>query len=663
MTLKKTLFTAALLCAGFAHAAPTDIVVTTTADEDINDKQCSLREAVALINQKLLDSKEGYHGCGGVTADVTFNSRIVLKAGSTYTLTKGSLDLTESMSIISDQSDALQPDSTMANPVITTSAVQRLFVIDDQNSVTNATKSVSFDSVDLRGCGAAQPQASSCTNDDSGNGGIIVNNENLSFNKLRISAGRANNGGAVYMSTTKNARMGFNQTIFEDNQAQQGGAIWSASPEVSVNASLLRGNKSLQVGNGTTVEPGAAVFVALGPETSLIAPSRLIAASTLSENTGYAVILRAGMSINSATIINNSVGGVYIKSNNPAAETGKPINYAQLANSLLVGNGTSAAPRDCAFDATESSSGASSYLNHLVFMGGCDQHPRLLDNTQSLTNLTILAQAEQDNSRRQDLLTLIADSDNDGVCDLPPARGLLCPLEKRVGDYVPFYRPRLLISYRTLQDSPIVNRGLDTPPASSRFLGCTGADQRGRTRVLCDIGAIELKLAESDSNSKSNFADLLTGQVARIDLSGRSTTNGSEDVLGDGELIPASLCSVVYPSAAVPTGGWLNGCVQYITPPAKGSVEINNLTNELVYTPNGNWHGEDRFSYRLTTTTTRFADAFNDQSLLVETRISQAPANTFTNYKVNLGSGALGIYSLLGLLGLAALRRHIGKGE
>ena len=71
MTLKKIAAMATLLCAGYTHAAINDIVVTTTLDEDKDDNQCSLREAITLINQKLASSAAGYHGCGGASGRVT----------------------------------------------------------------------------------------------------------------------------------------------------------------------------------------------------------------------------------------------------------------------------------------------------------------------------------------------------------------------------------------------------------------------------------------------------------------------------------------------------------------------------------------------------------------------------------------------------------------
>lgn len=659
MTIRKTAAMALLLLAGHAHAEIKDIEVTTTVDEDKDDQLCSLREAITLINRQLASTTAGYHGCGGLTnSQDSYTQRIILKSGEVYTLTQGSIAITQSMTLASDQTALLPINAEKENPIITTSAVQRLFVIDDGSSALEENKSVSFDQVDLKGCGASHPDVSSCTQDPQGNGGILINNETLSFVKSRISDGRAINGGALYMPTVKQGRISLSEVILQDNRAQQGGALWVASTNFSLSRSLVRKNTSSQTLSATQ-EPGAAIFVLAAPDTALVAPAQVIWNSTLTENTGYAVILKAGMAINSSTIVNN-IGGVYIKSNNPATTNGKPINWATLSNSLLAGNGTL---QDCRFDATEGALGSASYLNHLVFMGGCDQHPLVIDNTRNLTNLTSLATATSDPERKLDLTTLFADANGDGKCDLPPARGLLCPLEKRRGEFVDYYRPRLLISYQSLQDSPIVNKGNSTPNAYSRFLGCTNSDQRDKARVLCDIGAIELKVAETDSNSKNNFADLLYGQIAHIDLSGRVTENRSEDVLGDGELIPASECSKIYPNATVPAGGWLNGCVRYITPPSKGSMVIDNQNNELVYTPSGNWHGEDRFSYYLTTTTTRFSDAVNDQSIEVYTKVSQAPDTVFPSYKANMGSGATGWAGLLGLMGLAWLRRRsLGKG-
>jgi len=119
------------------------------------------------------------------------------------------------------------------------------------------------------------------------------------------------------------------------------------------------------------------------------------------------------------------------------------------------------------------------------------------------------------------------------VCSLPPNPGLLCAFRTPAGQFNGFLLPRLLLSYKSLADSPIVNKGSSN---------CSGMDQRGQTRSLCDIGAIELVIPAG--NAQTNGQDIVYGQKATIDLS---------SVLGDGQLIPASLCAGLYPGVTPAT--------------------------------------------------------------------------------------------------------------
>ena len=74
-------------------------------------------------------------------------TKALLKSGEVYTLTQGSIDIKESMTIASDQTALLPTNADKPNPVITTSQVQRLFVVDDGALIACFDRQVSLDLV------------------------------------------------------------------------------------------------------------------------------------------------------------------------------------------------------------------------------------------------------------------------------------------------------------------------------------------------------------------------------------------------------------------------------------------------------------------------------------------------------------------------------------
>jgi hypothetical protein len=97
---------------------------------------------------------------------------------------------------------------------------------------------------------------------------------------------------------------------------------------------------------------------------------------------------------------------------------------------------------------------------------------------------------------------------------------------------------------------------------------------------------------------------------------------------------------------------WQPGCleVQQTLTPSKGKLTIDQFGN-VVYTPNSNWHGADKFNLRIITTTTRFNDVSN-YYITIPTTIVQDPPNNFESKTVNVSGGSLGLTSILMLLGL-----------
>lgn len=88
---------------------------------------------------------------------------------------------------------------------------------------------------------------------------------------------------------------------------------------------------------------------------------------------------------------------------------------------------------------------------------------------------------------------------------------------------------------------------------------------------------------------------------------------------------------------------------------SKGKLTIDQDGN-VVYVPNSDWHGADKFNMRIMTTTTRFNDMSN-YYITIPTTIVQDPPNNFQSKTVNTGGGSFGISIILGLLSLIGLRR------
>ena len=88
---------------------------------------------------------------------------------------------------------------------------------------------------------------------------------------------------------------------------------------------------------------------------------------------------------------------------------------------------------------------------------------------------------------------------------------------------------------------------------------------------------------------------------------------------------------------------------------SKGTLKIDEEGN-LVYTPNGGWHGTDIFKIRLVTTSTRFNQ--NIPYMEINVQVRQEPENHMESDKIKTSGGALGMFSLFTLLALVGLRRY-----
>lgn len=134
------------------------------------------------------------------------------------------------------------------------------------------------------------------------------------------------------------------------------------------------------------------------------------------------------------------------------------------------------------------------------------------------------------------------------------------------------------------------------------------------------------------------------------------------DQLADGELITPAQCQALFGN---PVQGmqWQPGCMKIVqtNTPSKGTLTMTQ-DGEIVYTPNGDWHGSDEFKILVVTSTTRFSDSLNPY-IEIPAKIVQDPPNDFKDYKVKTSGGAYGLGGLLILLGLIGLRRSKRSNE
>ncbi len=623
------MFKRTLACALFAitgHVYAADIQVTTLVDEDKDDTVCSLREAVFFLNNRAKKEYEnGYHGCGNKDA----SSIIVLQRDKEYSLNK-SLELKVGMTITTATSGDFNDNKKgVNNATLKMVGSDRIFFINDE-SVEKELILVNLNELNLKG-------SATKLND----GGLIYNREALNIQYSRLSSGNATRGGGIYNAgilsdTEKTAgivRIG--NSILEGNKADKGAVIYSEMPRYLVFQSVIRDNQ------GTSAVDGAILFVQTGfrDETTGVALQSRFAGinnTTIFHNQGgYVANIREGMIVNNITMIKNAAG-LYLqapkwtsKTTTGETTTEEKFPSAFVSNSIIVDNGTT----NCVTSSDDES---------------------VVQSTLTTSDCNLQAPAERPNfmwDKNNLKHKLIAgDSVEKDICDAPPADGLLCPFTTPKDQLVGFFKPRLLSSYSTLSDSLIVNKGRIYSDGSSIGLAsCELIDQRGKNRSgydeLCDLGAIELVINRSEVPIAGQ--DILYGQIAKFNI--------SESLL-DGELLDSASCERILGKRS-DGQTWQPGCleVQQTLTPSKGKLTIDQFGN-VVYTPNSNWHGADKFNLRIITTTTRFNDVSN-YYITIPTTIVQDPPNNFESKTVNVSGGSLGLTSILMLLGLIGFRR------
>ncbi|MCU4387436.1 rhombotarget A [Acinetobacter haemolyticus] len=621
--LKRTLACALFAITGHAYSA--DILVTTLVDEDKNDSVCSLREAIFFLNNRTEDQyKNGYNGCG----DESSSSTIILKRDQEYKL-NSHLEIKVPMTIATAAStDFNDQKKGLNNATISITGKNRLFVIDDGN-VENDLIIVNLKELNLKGSAERIPN----------NGGLILNREDLRVEYSRFINGDANKGGAIYnaglLSSQKTAgRVRIFSSIFQHNKADQGAVIYSEMPRYLISHSVIRDNE------GLSNPEGALLFVQTGLSDQTIGTALQnrdagITNSTIFHNKGgHVANIREGMILNNLTVIKNAAG-LYLQSLNRKVTTTitedgetkeevKEYPSSYISNSIIVENGN----KNC----TTTTNDTTVVQSNLTTVE-CDHNP-----TDRLPNFMI------GNNK------LIAGKDDLGICDAPPADGLLCPYNTPKDQMLGFFKPRLLASYNRLSDSLIVNKGrIYSDGTNFSLANCERTDQRGISRTgyteLCDMGAIELVVDRS--NIPIAGQDIFFNDIAKFNIS---------ESLVDGELLDPATCEKVLGKRS-DGQAWQFGCLEVIQnqTPSKGTLTLDQDGN-VTYVPYSNWHGADIFKMRIVTTTTRFNDISNNY-IEIPTTIVQDPKNNFKSKTVNVGGGSIGFGAIIMLFGLIGLRR------
>lgn len=612
--LKRSIAFALLAAAGHAYSA--DIEVTSLVDEDKDDTVCTLREAVQFLNYRGSSNAadvekyvNGYHGCGNKDA----SSNIILQRDKEYTL-NSRITITAPLTISTAKNDSTllddQPGSH--NATIKMVGKDQLFKIDDGN-VEKASFSVSLSDLNLQGAGS---------NNTVLEGGLIYNHEQLTIRNSRLINGYATRGGAIYnagnLSNTTNTAgtVSLVNNLIQNNKAAQGGILYSEMPLYFITQSVLRDNEVTTADNALFYTQTKFSDESTGGY--LTSRAIGISNSTIFHNKGgFIANVRDGMFVNNITMIKNDKG-LFLDA---------PQGNASVSNSILVGNTI-----NCQVSTTDKA-----IIQSNLVTAECNRNA-----TSKLPNILYPANEK-----------LIAGDSDEGACDITSQTGLLCPYNTPKDSFLGFFRPRLLESYQSLSDSLIINKGrLYSDGSSIGLASCERYDQRGKNRSgydeLCDIGAIEYIL---DSQIAPVGQDIKYGQVAKFSILSS---------LSEADLVTPTTCKRLFGER--PDGKeWQPGCLKVTqstdTPTSKGVITLDQNGN-VVYTPNGNWHGADIFRIQVVTSVSRFNDGIEFQYVTIPATVVQEPVSGIEDKSVSTGGGgSVGSGLILGLFGLIALRR------
>ena len=596
--LKKSIGIAALCLAGQAYSA--DIIVTTTEDIENDDKECSLREAVEYINRGL--DKAGYMGCGGENSSTT----IILKEKKTYVLNKH-IPIKKSLTIralaeIDGEFSTEEKTLGLHNAHIQMQGTDNLFRINSTDTMIQ----LNLKELDLEGCGKA-----SCAEQ----GGLIYNKGQLILDYSRLFNAAANSGGAIYnagkFGQNLTSRVEIRYSLIENNKAQRGAILFSELPTFLIAQSVLKNNQTQD--NSATNIYSAGQFADSSKDQSI---SGEVLSSTILKNKGMFINVVDGMGLNNLTMVDNDDTALRIHA---------PHGRAYVANSIILRNGT----QDCQIVA-----GDKALLQNNFLTASCGTGDTVAPN-QFWEGTRLFAESSDQ---------------SEGTCQTlnENSTAILCPYSVPKGQFLGYMRPRILLNYNLVNESPIVNRGTALDLANPT-VACEAADQRGINRLMdnlfCDRGAIEITIPTSGSLVGQ---DLLQGEIAKFSI---------QSYLGESDLIPKEQCNAIV--GQNPAGDpWQDGCLKVVQTKteSKGTTTID-IHGNVVYTPSSSWHGADIFELQVVTSSTRFNKS--KPYMAITTQIVQEPKNEMEDKAVKTSGGSLGYGGLLILLGLIGLRRGL----
>ncbi|MFN8381038.1 MAG: sortase [Anaerolineales bacterium] len=293
----------------FTPAYAAGIVVNTAVDEDTNNANCSLREAIIAAN-----TDAAYNGCsaGAGTDTITF------AADYTITLAGSQLPpITTQMTITGNGATKTIIQASTCNPVTLpggcTPATNRVFII---NSGSNAT---------LNDMTVRHGDCTSCVTGGTEGGGIR-NDGTLTINNSSISDNKATTGGGIRNNNT--GTLTVTDSTLSGNKAVAGGGIYNIGTMTVANSTFF---------DNKTTDPafGGAGFYQAGVTT--------VTNSTFFNNTasgrGGAVFLDGpgSATIKNSTLSNNSAGvaggGIFL-------HTSLTLINTIIANSISGGDCT-----------------------------------------------------------------------------------------------------------------------------------------------------------------------------------------------------------------------------------------------------------------------------------------------------------------------------------
>jgi CSLREA domain-containing protein len=278
------------------------IVVTTAADEQTVNGQCSLREALLNANA---NNQSGSTDCGtgGGSPDV-INFSALFNTAQTITLTSGELVISDSLTI----------NGTGAN-LLTVSGNNQSRVFNVNGGFTVSLSGITITSGNGVGL-------------NSGFGGGILSLGSLTVSNCNVTGNTANEGGAI---RTQGGVITVTDSTISGNTAQNGGGILTNAGSVNIVRSTVSGNTAnfqggglnLQNGNSTltnstisgnnanspTFSGGGVVFGSFGSSFTLQVTNCTIANNTTgTANTGGGIYtVGQGATASATTLLRNTI--------------------------------------------------------------------------------------------------------------------------------------------------------------------------------------------------------------------------------------------------------------------------------------------------------------------------------------------------------------------